>query len=504
VAEIRICKGQKEVKCLVNGSVSLRKLLQLHMPSFSLPCGGGGRCGKCLVRIEGNIPAADETEKSLLSEEQRRMGWRLGCRTVLRADATVFLPESEIITADVPAVAPVSLHNSKDGYGIAVDIGTTTVSAQLYSLHSGRALAREDDRNAQAAFGADVISRMEYCRDHGIDALCDTIRGQINQMIAAMCGKANILLPEITSMVITGNTTMLHLLAGYDPVPMATVPFTPHSLFGAFYTAGDLGLFPENAQIYLPRCISAYVGADITCAALAAGMSDGDMLLDIGTNGEMMLCCGEKLLCCATAAGPAFEGAGISHGMTASRGAISHVFCMDGKLSAQVIGGQKAEGICGSGLLDAAACALQIGIMDETGYLEEDLSVEGVPITQADIRALQLAKAAIAAGVDTLLAAAAMKADDVRKFCLAGGFGSYFDPQSAAAIGLIPAPLAQKAQSLGNAAAAGAAMILLDDAKRLESEKIAERAEEIFLSANDYFKERYIEQMLFALEGEEI
>lgn len=297
---------------------------------------------------------------------------------------------------------------------------------------------------------------------------------------------------------------MLHLLTGTSVEPFSHAPFRAPRLFGETVKASSLSLasLAPDTRVYLPPCISAFVGADITCAILSTGLCGGDtaMVADIGTNGELALYHGGRLTVCSTAAGPAFEGVGISMGMQGSDGAVDRVSVENGAVSAHVIGGAAPRGICGSGLVDAAACMLETGILDESGYLEDDCFVvsEPVVLTQKDVRMLQLAKSAIYGGIMTLLDSEGITPEDVRKFYVAGGFGYYLDAGNASKIGLIPGALATRARAVGNASLGGASMLLLDVSKREECRLIAENAVVRELSADPVFENYYVSGMLFA------
>lgn len=451
-----------------------------------MPCGGRGTCGKCRLRAAGALSPISPEELLHLTEQERTEGIRLACRSYATGDCTIYfsIDRGQIQGVTEGSMARRTPDPGQDGYGVAVDIGTTTVAAYLYSLQTGvckKAICRE---NVQTAYGADVIARIEHANRGGLAELSEKIREQISDIIKMEFNAA------ISKLVITGNTTMLHLLAGINPRSLAVAPFTPVTLFGVW-----------KDNVYLPRCISAYVGADITCAILASGMcrENAALLVDIGTNGEMVLWHKGRLLCCSTAAGPAFEGALISQGMSALPGAISRVWVEAGALCYETVDNAAPVGICGSGLVDAVACMLALGVMDETGYLEEDFSIgdSGVKITAQDVRQLQLAKSAIRAGLETLLAESGLPTERIEHFYVAGGFGKFINLENAAKIGLIPPVLVDKATALGNAAGAGAAMILLSDSARAESERIAQVAEVTELSDSPIFMEKYMEYMMF-------
>jgi uncharacterized 2Fe-2S/4Fe-4S cluster protein (DUF4445 family) len=289
-----------------------------------------------------------------------------------------------------------------------------------------------------------------------------------------------------------GNTAMLHLLTGTDPTPLAAAPFILKRTFGEW----------EGTRYY-PPCISAYVGADMTAAILSSGMCESPdqtaLLIDVGTNGEMALLHQGALTCCSTAAGPAFEGAGISCGSMAVPGAVSDVWAEDGRICYRTIDNCPPVGLCGTGLIDAAATLRELGLMEDSGFMEDNapLGDSGLVLTRADIRQLQLAKAAIRAGIDTLLSDRGLTYADVDVLYLAGGFGSYLHPESCAAIGMIPRELIDKIQVLGNAAGQGASMMLLSAAELARAEGIARGATTLELSTSAVFMEKYVDGMMF-------
>lgn len=295
---------------------------------------------------------------------------------------------------------------------------------------------------------------------------------------------------------------MLYLLCSYEVRDLAFAPFSANHRFGEYMTASELG-FPWNkdCRIYLPPCISAYVGADISCGLLACDVLShpgSALLADVGTNGEIVLLYGGKLLCCATAAGPAFEGVGISCGSSAVPGAIDRVELRDGRLQIHTIAEQPAESLCGSGLMDAVNCLVQRGDIEDTGFMEtEAIPLSGsIALTRSDIRAFQLAKSAVCAGIETLLATAGISPDKIDTVWLSGGFGSKLSADSAASIGLFPAILSEKAIPAGNTAASGAARLLCDSNALIEIRKIADLAETVELANNPVFQEKFMENMM--------
>jgi len=390
--------------------------------------------------------------------------------------------------------------------GIAIDIGTTTVALYLLDLETGDILSTLGDVNAQNAYGADVSSRISYAQAHGHETLTQAIRQQIQAMILRACQKADIKSEQIKRICIAANTVMQHLVAGFSPVSLGKAPFSPVSLFGEELPIWEGLPVAESAVIYYPPCVSAYVGGDITAGLLASefeSLLTPSLFIDIGTNGEIVLKHKGTYYCCATAAGPAFEGAEITMGMAAVSGAIDHVTMTgNGDIEFSVVGGGEPKGLCGSGLLDLLAILLDSGVVDNSGRLNADrfyLTKEpaDIYVTAEDIRKLQLAKAAIAAGIEVLLHFAGISDSDIKLPALAGGFGSYMNLKSAARIGLIPESLLSVAKTLGNTAGEGAVKTLIysDAYKRLK--KICSNCEYIELSSISFFNDKFVEQMGF-------
>ena len=441
------------------------------------PCGGRGRCGKCAVEVMGQI--------SPPNEEDRRLGIRLACQAVLLGDAEAVLPDSRAMEQIETGVDELRAAMPMDGrIGAAVDIGTTTLAVRRYDLATGECVDSEGMRNPQTAVAADVMGRIGAAMDGRLPQL----RNQVCGAIRSLAGSADV-------MVVTGNTTMLYLLTGRDPKSLSCAPFEADCLF-------DETIVLDSAQAWLPPCMNAFVGADITCAVLASGMCDRNetaLLCDVGTNGEIALWKDGALFVSSTAAGPAFEGAGISCGVSSVRGAIDRVWTEHDRVCVHTIGDAPAVGVCGSGLIDAVAAFLDTEQIDETGAMEADALplAEGIMLTRADVRAVQLAKAAIAAGILTLMETAGVSPDEVSAVYIAGGFGSHLNVDSAARIGLIPPALAKRVKVLGNAALTGAARLLLDRREHDRAREIARRARHVALGGNPRFNERYMDQMFF-------
>ena len=419
-------------------------------------------------------------------------------------------------------------------YGVAVDIGTTTLACYLFDLNTGKKLCVDSLLNPQKIYGADVISRIKHTMDsaEGLEQLHSQIVNAINTGISVMCSQADINSDRIYAVNLVGNTTMLHLLLKVDPKYIASAPFTPVFTSNMNIRAEDLGIAinPSGLVCVLPS-VSAYIGADTVGAVLSTGMSgqaDISLLIDIGTNGEIVLGNTAFLYACSSAAGPAFEGANIRNGMGSISGAVSSVSLTQG-LSFTTIGDSRPAGICGTGIVDALAQLLEVGIVDETGRMdmawepqvpeqaalaERLTAVDGmnafilcreeetgtgreIAVTQKDIRELQNAKAALAAGINVLVREAGISFDDIKTVYLAGGFGSYINIESALKIGLIPEALRGKIITVGNAAGQGAIETLLNSDSLKAAGEISRRIKYIELSACKDFIDYYVDCMMF-------
>jgi uncharacterized 2Fe-2S/4Fe-4S cluster protein (DUF4445 family) len=401
--------------------------------------------------------------------------------------------------------------DAENGYGMAIDIGTTTLAFALFDLADGTKRGAYSMVNGQRAFGADVITRILKAAQGAGDALHTYIVSDIRRGVAHILSLTGVPPDAVVRAVIAGNTTMLHLLHGMPCESLGVYPFTP-VIIGS-QSKGFAEMFGTGAPL-LPRCevltlpgISTFVGADITAGMLCLGGTGGDeahLLIDLGTNGEMALFCRGRVWVASTAAGPAFEAGNISQGMGSVEGAITSVQFAPklDSFSCTTIGNVPPSGICGTGVVDITAALATHGLMDETGLLdtrfEKNIPIApGIAFTQRDIREMQLAKAAVRAGIEIVLAEAGFAPGDISRVSLAGGFGHRIRPESAEALGLFPPGLAKKARAVGNTSLGGAAMVLLSKKAEKEIEGIAAQATEVSLSGHPKFNELFMEHMLF-------
>lgn len=458
----------------------------------SAPCGGKGTCRKCTVIADGRevlacrTPADEVTAVSLRTEENSRL-----------------------LSQTVPARE----YTARKGTGAAVDLGTTSIAVKVYDLESGRELGSDARWNVQRAYGADVISRIQYTLDHadGLQHLQSILHEQIMDMVGTVS-------PEVQEMVIAGNTVMEHIAAGISPGTIASAPFIPETRF-----LEDRNDTVGGIPAYYVPCVAGYVGGDIVAGLLSIGEVTGNALfLDIGTNGEMVLIHNGGMLACAVACGPAFEGGNISCGMPGTAGAVQKAVMKD-TLELDVIGSAAVKGVCGSGLIDLIAVLVEQGVIDSFGrllppeeapsgwqaYLEEDENGNGrfriagnVWLTAGDVRQVQLAKAAAAAGIEILLDTAGLKPEEIGTVLLAGGFGCSLDPSSAEAIGMFPEGFAAKTRTVGDASLSGAAMTLLKEDSRYRLQEIVDQCRYLELSGHPAFNRIYTEHMLFGEEEE--
>ncbi len=464
-------------------------------------CIGGGRCDEC-----GRCNLYD---------------------TTTRKKKLTNLPEDFV--PDMP------LQEAENGrsFGVAFDIGTTTVVGMLWNLNENRLVDMIAKTNPQSAYGADVISRITYSAEsaENLKTLQTIIIDCFNEMLEAFYAQYKIEADWVKRATVVGNTTMSHLFLGIDPSSLARAPFEPGFTGPVTRTAAEMGFhMMSDAEISILPNIAGHVGSDIVGVMIASEIKQKPgitLAIDIGTNGEIVLSGKGRMLTCSTAAGPAFEGARIHHGMRAAEGAIERVEIKDGDVIIKVIGKKKPIGICGSGLIDALAQMLDAGIITFKGNLvtaEDALTKEIHPdlvkrlrkgdngnefvliwgdssddivINQKDIREVQLAKGAIFGGIQVLLECLESKTEDLNEILLAGAFGSYIDKKSALRIGLLPNAGLEKIHHIGNAAGVGACMALLSKKAKHQADLQSKEVEHVELAMHPSFEKEYLQGMYF-------
>ena len=384
----------------------------------------------------------------------------------------------------------------------AFDLGTTSIAG--YLIKDGKTIAGLGAGNPQAKFGADVISRAEYALEHGTQELAACAREAIDELLGRLCEAGGAARSDVYMIALAGNTCMHHLFLDISPESLVRAPYHPAIRQGLALRAADYGISAHAyALLVMLPVIAGFVGADTVAYLLAADWEAREnctLLIDVGTNGELVLGNQERMIACSTAAGPAFEGAKIEYGMRGAEGAIDRAWVENGEPHWHVIGDVPAKGICGSGLVDLAAALLELEIIDGGGRMEGGSFVigdTGVVLTQKDVRELQLAKAAIAAGIRLLAQRLGIELEDIREVQIAGAFGSALNPESACAIGLIPAKLRDKIRAVGNAAGEGTKRALMNRDCLEAAQRLAGKAEFLELATLPEFQDEFVDALAF-------
>ena len=491
-------------------------------------CGGKGTCGKCAVNLE---PDSQQV---------------LACQYRIQKDLTVTIPstsrffEQKILEHGIdtkieiePPAALRQAGRATEVFGLAVDIGTTTVVAKLIDMTNGQCLATNSTLNPQSQYGDDVVSRIAYAETgEKLAELQKMIIDCLNQLIAQLCKQTGIDAKNVYEMCVVGNTTMSHIFLNLPVAQLGQAPYKAFSLDAHDLPADNLAVQINPAgNIHTVENIAGFVGSDTTAVALAVDVNSAEemtLVVDIGTNGELILGTADKLYAASCAAGPALEGARISCGSRAVEGAIEAVIVNDGDIDLDVIGGCGPRSICGSGLIDAVAVLLDLGVIDATGRFSKVASLrnkvpepilarmvehggqpafvlderqarsnEQLCLTQADIRQVQLAKAAIRAGIKLLQRKIGLEDSGLKHVFLAGAFGNYIRAESALRIGLLPAVPAERIHFVGNAASSGARMILLSRRYRELARELARKIEYVEIAHEPDFQDVFAEAMRF-------
>lgn len=573
MGEITFIRENKKIE-VPDGIMILEAEIQAGLEPDA-PCGGQGKCGKCLVKANGQIvkacqtPVQGDMEVDTLISEQRHEILTEGLNRPVAFKPGLFVHQVRLEKAEpgdnrsdwerlvvevrkasgleMPRVAPnlslaASIYDkSKESeywfaihtreeildlkkeepklYMAAFDIGTTTVVGYLMDAKNGKVCAIESRMNPQAQYGADVIMRANYALEHGVKVLSDCIQSAIDELLQKLAKKAEAQPEDIYQVSIVGNTCMHHLFLGISPGSLVHAPYNPAFSERLTLRAGEYGLhIHPQAQLLMLPDIAGYVGAD-TCGCLLALRQDQkeeiSLMIDIGTNGEMVLGNKDRMATCSTAAGPAFEGAKIECGMRGAAGAVDHVAYEDGEWKYTTVDNKPAVGLCGSGLIDMVAQLYKAGLIDEMGHLESGQENDsifvlvppekagndvGVYLSQKDVREVQLAKAAIAAGIQLLMKELGITEKDIEKVYIAGAFGNYMNPSSACAIGLLPPELEKRVVPVGNAAGEGAKIALLNTDELEATDKLVKGICFLELAASAEFQDTFVDELAFPEE----
>ena len=478
----------QNIDCTVSEGTNLMAALQDNRIFLDAPCGGNGKCGKCRVLVDGQEV--------------------LACQVTVESDMTVTLPNHsglKVLQAGLDIVQ--TMDPQKEGHLLAFDIGTTSVVCFLLDGKTGEEIAKSSMLNPQAAFGADVISRIQAALRGELEQETGAIREGMTSLIEQACEMAKIDPAQIGVVSVVGNPAMQQLFLGISPENLAGVPFAPILTEAKIIPCKDILPICTNADLLVIPDISGYIGADTTGCVLSTQLYQKEkntLMVDIGTNGEMVLGNKSRMIACSTAAGPALEGANIQFGMRGTDGAIDHVWLENGQIRYSVIGGGKPQGICGSGLIDAIAVGLKMGLLNKRGRILNDNHVfritDNIYLTQEDIRQVQLAKGAIYAGIFLMAKQLDMEVRDIQKVQLAGAFGNYLSPESACRIGLLPEELLDRIEAVGNAAGSGAKMLACDKKLLSLSQELTETIEFLELASLPEFSRTFAKAMNFREE----
>jgi uncharacterized 2Fe-2S/4Fe-4S cluster protein (DUF4445 family) len=495
-------------------------------------CGGAGTCGGCRVRVaHGAVAALSDAESVALSGPERADGLRLACQATALGNVRVDIPPESLTAAqrlqldgEEPEARPFPPSVPTGRLGLAIDIGTTKLALFLVDLDSGLTLARRGAMNPQIAYGEDVISRIAYAgagaQTEGV--LRRVLLSTLNRAVSDLCGEVGVVPESIAEAVVVGNTVMHHLFSGLPVRSLGVAPYRPATTEALELEARPAGLaLAPGVPLYLPPLVAGFVGADHVATLLACGMGETPrptLAIDIGTNTEISLAIGGRLLSCSSPSGPAFEGAHITAGMRAAPGAIERVHLSGGAASVYTIDRMPPIGVCGSGILDAVSEMLRTGLLDRRGNIGERSPARraasgpnelllapaagtghgrDIAVTRGDVNEIQLAKAAVRAGIEVLLADAGAGAGEIEQVLVAGAFGSYLDLASAVRIGLLPRLPLDRFRQVGNAAGAGARRMLTSPAHRRAAEALARRIEYVELTAHPAFHRGFVTAMEF-------
>jgi uncharacterized 2Fe-2S/4Fe-4S cluster protein (DUF4445 family) len=553
MATIRFSPGNRIVS--VAAGTNLLEAAREAGVCIDAPCDGSGTCGKCRVKISGQGSSYREESHEHLTQAERVEGWVLACRSIVHGDLEVeldrdvdeelkilsdghtmqvevdswitktfdvFLGKTHVNAGD-DLLATESGDTTQTQFGIAVDIGTTTIVLALIDLHDGREAAVASSLNPQAHHAQDVLSRIKLgSRLEGLKLLHGELAAELNRLLGIVAAEAHIAGTQVYEAVFSGNTTMLHLATRTDPASLGKYPYTPTLVCGKHVRASEIGFtIAPSGLVYLPPIMSAYVGADITSGILAAKLADQKgvtLFVDIGTNGEMVLSVNGELTATSTAAGPAFEGMNITCGMRASRGAIEFVSLAGEDVEIKTIANTEPVGLCGSGLLDIVGELAAYGGVDKNGRFQTNGALpnrlwknrfslldgkpafriaDSVYLLQKDVRQVQLAKAAVRAGIELMLRANDLTPAQVDRVLIAGSFGFHLRTVSLINLGLLPAEFADRVEFVGNTSKSGARAFLLNRRMREQMKKLVHEVRVLELANDPSFEKIFVRSISF-------
>lgn len=529
MAVITVARSGRRIEC-EEGKILLDVLVDAGV-FVDNPCNGKGICGKCKVRIvSGYAGSISATERKLLKSEEIDRGIRLSCLVNVSGDLEVETLQRErkheVLTHGY--LPKFEMDRFTDGYGAAIDIGTTTVVVALVELKTGKILANASMINAQKRCGLDVLTRITYEYEHpekGIHELQDMIVRSLNAMLEEVCEEAHVLLEEIKEIDVAANCTMMHMLLGVDARQIGRAPYEPVFKDSKKLYAAQIGIHAaKDTVLYCLPHVSAFIGADIVAGTYVCDLykrNENVLFIDIGTNGEMVLKIKGRLLSCSCAAGPALEGMNISCGMRAAEGAVEDIHITEAGIKRKVIGDVEAVGICGSGILAVVKELLRTGIVKKTGaFLKKEtlnetdyryslIQMNGIKrefvlntnpellVTQGDVRQVQLAKGAILSGIKVLLKKAGIQLKELDQVMIAGQFGAHLPEKSLIGIGILPQEVKGKLCYVGNSSRTGAYMTLMSEKVKHEMEELAKQIEYMELAETENYDRIFAESMIF-------
>ena len=493
--EIRIViegvEPQKEYMLVSDEPISFIEAMSQLGLSFYRPCGGIGKCLSCAIKFVYGMPPMTSFDERGLDFSEMRAGYRLGCKCVITRDCKILVPAS--LASEITSVLADEVAEDEDfdkeNIGIAVDIGTTTLATAVIDLDTGKMLRQRNCTNSQIRFGADVMSRVKAAMEGHSDELMDCVRKDLMKLGEEILGE-NYLMHKV---VFSGNTIMTHLLLGMVVDGFARYPFVP-------YTLDSVKFVKDRRNIFFMPAISAFVGGDIVSGLYYLKDRGSFLLVDMGTNAELVLYDGKTYYCTSASAGPALEGASLSCGVASVRGAINHLSINDGKCTYTTIGGEAPIGLCGSGVIDLIHELRRNNLIDEGGLLVEEYAESGYPIaknvvvTGEDIQQVLLAKAAIYSAITLLIKEAGIQVDDLDHLFVSGGLGATIGVWSAAGIGIFPKELLPKFEAVGNTSLRGAIKFVRDGNEE-ELQEIKDNAKVVVLNEKPEFQELFLDNL---------